>query len=758
VYINKPNMLNKHLYVRVKRSREDDPVENLCLVEDAAPPKKRSMKALDAQLSGLSASSVPVPPPRRLLLSRVRTLQHADDSLLSGVAVHGTEETDEELPRKRRAVAKIVVTSGSKTVLTGSSEQCMVIDMAQVVSKPLPPAPALVSAVGTAAVSRILDPATRLLDRGIQTAVKNGDFNDVSSALMQGANADHQTASSATGSQGGYTALMAACLHCNIRMVKRLVMKGVDVAKVSTDGRNALDLLTVTPRNTNDANEIRTLLHALVKAAQSRAAPCEARHPGSSIDADYVYDIYQVDSTAQNAVTDQASADIPTATSAAEVDAIMTGDNDNDAECQGGEPMSVVRVEGLRILDADHIELMMAYDSDWSDLGDDEDPDSNDERFHGNDYPEDEENEGYELQDSDEDAHIPRGGAQRGTRARLAVPKGAKVGNFLQPVAGAAAPVSRAGRAKRSSEGDNRVHFNTDGAVDGELDLQDLIWQEEAAALEGEGSVGSSEEEEAALYRELDGDYHHEADDDAMNSDYDFEADEEAGRGEGCGETDDGTMQCEGRDCNPRPERPQRRNRPGKPRPARDSALSSTEHLLCDDDANLPDFERRFGIGKVLRPQILMDSHASEENMFSQRGLYQDLHTTETLQELWGETDGNREDYSAADTANGSASGAGTAAREHGDRLEHMRNRTGMVFAASAREFDPHSGLAKYGMELSDDEDVDRPDVGAGAAQGYGYDRVVHTVEGKERSYLQYRDERPPLDTVAYDSELDASD
>ena len=34
------------------------------------------------------------------------------------------------------------------------------------------------------------------------------------------------------------------------------------------------------------------------------------------------------------------------------------------------------------------MELVFEYDSDWSDLADDEDPDSNDERFEGNDYPE----------------------------------------------------------------------------------------------------------------------------------------------------------------------------------------------------------------------------------------------------------------------------------------------------------------------------------------------------------------------------------
>ena len=34
------------------------------------------------------------------------------------------------------------------------------------------------------------------------------------------------------------------------------------------------------------------------------------------------------------------------------------------------------------------VELVFEYDSDWSDLADDEEPDSNDERYDGNDYPE----------------------------------------------------------------------------------------------------------------------------------------------------------------------------------------------------------------------------------------------------------------------------------------------------------------------------------------------------------------------------------
>ena len=42
----------------------------------------------------------------------------------------------------------------------------------------------------------------------------------------------------------------------------------------------------------------------------------------------------------------------------------------------------------LQISSNGNVELVFEYDSDWSDLADDEDPDSNDERFEGNDYPE----------------------------------------------------------------------------------------------------------------------------------------------------------------------------------------------------------------------------------------------------------------------------------------------------------------------------------------------------------------------------------
>jgi hypothetical protein len=57
-------------------------------------------------------------------------------------------------------------------------------------------------------------------------------------------------------------------------------------------------------------------------------------------------------------------------------------------------------------LDDGRGELLHFYDSDWSDLADDEDIDSNDERYEGNDYPEEEDNS--DNNNVDKRAHFMR--------------------------------------------------------------------------------------------------------------------------------------------------------------------------------------------------------------------------------------------------------------------------------------------------------------------------------------------------------------
>jgi hypothetical protein len=88
------------------------------------------------------------------------------------------------------------------------------------------------------------------------------------------------------------------------------------------------------------------------------------------------------------------------------------------------------------------------------------------------------------------------------------------------------------------------------------------------------------------------------------------------------------------------------------------------------------------------------------------------------LQELWDEV--------PADLS--------TSHRE-GERIGGMRERTGMVFAANAHEFDRETGLPKYGHELSDDDhDVVMQDLLPSRALQQG---------------------KPSRDAVAYDSDLD---
>ena len=53
----------------------------------------------------------------------------------------------------------------------------------------------------------------------------------------------------------------------------------------------------------------------------------------------------------------------------------------------------VITIPGLSVTSDGSAEIVFEYDSDWSDLAEDEDPDSNDERYFGNDYPDEESEE-----------------------------------------------------------------------------------------------------------------------------------------------------------------------------------------------------------------------------------------------------------------------------------------------------------------------------------------------------------------------------
>ena len=194
---------------------------------------------------------------------------------------------------------------------------------------------------------------------------------------------------------------MAATKHCNIRMVRRLLQLGVDPTLTDSDGNNALTYLRETRRNQEDAAEVRSLIQkAISKQRQQQQRTSEVGSSSNSgaeggMEEDqYVIDLYCVTETVMGEVEEGEDDAKP-------VDGGLESDGNMDV---GGVPL---RVNGLRILDGrlGHVHISPeegAYDSDWSDLGDDEDPDSNDERFPGNDYPDEDEEENA-VREGDED-------------------------------------------------------------------------------------------------------------------------------------------------------------------------------------------------------------------------------------------------------------------------------------------------------------------------------------------------------------------
>lgn len=568
------------LVVRVKRRRDDDPAGFISVYEDThtAPAKKRknlvdeleksmslsafSETAAVSQAEDTSTVEYAEVGRKRIILRRVSTLDKYnrssfDADTLAALSAEQPVSTDEYSAKR----ARTIVTQSKRAIqLPGTENSCVMVDSMQIFEdrQQTEAAKTTDKTSRNDGKTKILDPATRTLAKGISAAVKRGDFNDIAAAMIQGGDADYQLPPS----DGGYTALMAATMHGNVRMVKRLLLKHVDVTiRSSAEGKAAIDLLPKETRsNREDISEIRIFLqNAAMKQLQHRAM--RERHVTSESN-DFVVDIYTSTAAADSANADSSSS--ANANASAEQEEEIIG--------------SLLHVEGLRFAANGAVELL-AYDSDWSDLADDEDPDSNDERHFANDYPDEE--------DEDDGGRL----------------------------------------------------FNNDD--DEEDDEDEVENRQQRQALRQQQDT-----EQWAVEREID-DYLSSA---LGGSD---------GGGKGAGQ------------------------------------------VIFD--------QRRRAVGRVMRPFTMPESeadHSSSIPLFGQ-------HTTESLQQLWGESE----------TANDSGH-----VNESEERLQQMRQRTNMTFASDPREFDPQSGLPKYGERLSDDGDELMMD-----EEGY----------------------RPDRDAIAYDSELD---
>ncbi len=197
------------LIVRVKRNRNEDPAENICVVEDANPAKKRSvLSGLADHLASLNTkegekTAENVVNVNHLMLTRIKTIEYQNSSSLDvqtvGLNLHSaanrvkrniselTESESEKFPSTNtkssatQPAAKVMVTRGRKTLAhnhKNSAEQSsgsyVVIDMTQMETSrlvnvgPAVPANATSSsaASGVKMAVKVLDPPTRMLERG----------------------------------------------------------------------------------------------------------------------------------------------------------------------------------------------------------------------------------------------------------------------------------------------------------------------------------------------------------------------------------------------------------------------------------------------------------------------------------------------------------------------------------------------------------------------------------------------------------------
>jgi hypothetical protein len=345
---------------------------------------------------------------------------------------------------------------------------------------------------------------------------------------------------------------------------------------------------------------------------------------------DFVVDIYVVKNTESGMAEDEVNNKMENTDMSNEMNESMQDSDSKESE----NLFSILRVEGLRIDDETGQVELVAYDSDWSDLADDEEPDSNDERHYANDYPDesDDDNGGRLFADMDRDSDDDNEDSDNDDDD---VGMGSKLNRRQRRRRGGPSSSKNAPGPAKAFPSKSKVSFP---------DSMDI---EENYEGEAENLDDMNQDEES-----------------------DIEMDIAKQMSQFFGTTGIG-------------------NKHGP------------------DVTTLFDGHRNH-VSRIMRPFQLDESN-------SRTG-----HTTESLQELW-DTEGSPRDAAVNDA--------------HGERVEHMRERTGMIFAANVHEFDRETGIPKYGQELSDDD-------GDLIAHGYG------RGDG----------EKPPGDTPAYDSELDGDD
>lgn len=615
-------MNGSQLIVRVKRRRDQLPADSLCIVEDEAPRSKKA--ANDTLLNGMGNLSTADAPAklidtsggRSIVLKRVRTLDSISGNQLEYVVSSTQVSNQQEEPQHLQngngiggGGESLWITKSKKAFRSDENgSDYVVVDMSQVPYNEKMDISINSNNSDNRTIPRspISNPPTRRLDSAIEVAWTKNDFNDLAFAILQGADINYQrplpASAPACGDvtdqlQGGETALMAAARRGNLRMVTRLLSLDANVFLTDSRGMTAMDHLkhqqTLDAQShwNKNSQEISLRLHsAALRHYRGRSS---GSHQPEVVKADeetdYVVDVFY---SSNPAPPDQ-----------------TTPSNQLGTSCNTHPFFApVVKVDGLKIGSDGAVDILFAYDSDWSDLGDDEDPDSNDERYHGNDYP-DEQDDEEDFVDEDE-------GVESETERHLGIGR---------------ADIESDEDALRPSRGYHKYHQDDD-------------------------------------------------------------ADDE------------------------------------------------------DDEDDEDDKLERYGRNTICR---VVKHTIQGGDAFAPAG-----HTRESIRRLWGETGGVDDDednddertyegislpgYGIRDRFKAGGFGMGrmpvdwsesSSARDHRDRLQAMRQASGMEFGAIPREFDV-AGLPKYGTELSD--------------------------EGEDDMMAGFDDNaRPPKNTAAYDPDFD---
>jgi hypothetical protein len=262
------------IIVRVKRRRDQEPVDRLCIVEEVTLPVRKKVRDLINSFNTLNqnndsndSQTVPSNEQRNgqcLVLSRVQTFKHSNDvdsqTLITATTINSNKRErneDRSIEQDKNKQATIAnhtwITQGKKCLRLNEKGSFVVVDLNQEIVNDKCQSDNDITdndQNSTLGVSKkkipILDPPTRRLDLAIEKTRVTGDFTDMNAALLLGANINYQRY------ENKQTCLMIAAMHVNVRMVAKLLMKDADIFAEDSKGNGISSLYNLMNTHTSD--------------------------------------------------------------------------------------------------------------------------------------------------------------------------------------------------------------------------------------------------------------------------------------------------------------------------------------------------------------------------------------------------------------------------------------------------------------------------------------------------------------------------